>query len=107
MLPTEMKLCCRILGIAITAKLLKWAQENSLALPSDFILLKRRKTKSNARTQLTPWHKKVAQATPATPILNKVTNKISAPMLAKEEQAKKTNGVFESPKEEKIPVATL
>ena len=49
----------------------------------------------------------VAQATPATPILNTVTNKISAPILAIEEQAKKINGVFESPKAEKIPVATL
>ena len=35
------------------------------------------------------------------------TNKISTKILAVEENAKKTNGVFESPSAEKIPVAIL
>ena len=54
-----------------------------------------------------PWQRKVAHATPATPIRKAVTNRISTPMLESEEQARKMNGVFESPSAEKIPVATL
>ena len=35
-----------------------------------------------------PWHKNVAHATPATPILNAVTNKISTATLTVDEAAK-------------------
>ena len=64
-------------------------------------------TTTSARTQLIPWQRKVAQATPATPILNAVTKRMSTPMLESDEHARKINGVFESPRAEKIPVATL
>ena len=50
---------------------------------------------------------KVAHATPATPILKVATNRISMPMLASEEQARKINGVRLSPIAEKMPVAIL
>ena len=36
-----------------------------------------------------------------------VTNRISAPILDSDEQARKMNGVRESPSAEKMPVATL
>ena len=68
---------------------------------------KRRKTTTSASTQLTPWHKNVAHATPATPISNAVTNRISTAMFDVDEQARKINGVLESPSAEKMPVATL
>ena len=55
--------------------------------------------------QLILWQRNVAHATPATPILNAVTKRISTPMLETDEQARKMNGVFESPSAEKIPVA--
>ena len=73
----------------------------------DSTFFNRRKTTSTASTQLTPWHRKVAQATPATPILKAVTNRMSIPMFAVEEMARKMNGVLESPSAEKIPVAML
>ena len=53
------------------------------------------------------WEMSVAQATPATPMLNAVTNRISTRMLLVEEIARKMNGVRESPIAEKMPVATL
>ena len=102
-----MKLCCKMLGMAMTAKRPKWFHEKTGTLPSVGILEKRRKTTTSASTQLTPWHKNVAQATPATPMSNAVTNRISTAMLDVDEQARKINGVLESPSAEKIPVATL
>ena len=50
---------------------------------------------------------KVAHATPAIPMLKLCTNRISMPIFAVDEHAKKMKGVFESPIAEKIPVATL
>ena len=41
------------------------------------------------------WQRKVAHATPATPILNAVTKSISTPMLDTDEKAKKMNGGFQ------------
>ncbi len=54
-----------------------------------------------------PWQIKVAHATPAIPIENTLTNKISTNILAVEEKARKIKGVLESPSAEKIPVAIL
>ena len=72
---------------------------------------KRLNTKITARIQLTPWHRKVAHATPSTPLEktgeSTVTNKISIPILEREEIIRKIKGVLESPRAEKIPVATL
>ena len=45
--------------------------------------------------QLMLWQRKVAHATPATPILNAVTKSISTPMLDTDEQARKMNGGFQ------------
>ena len=95
MLPTEIKLCWRILGTAITEKLPKCCHEKIRTFPSVRILRNLRKTTSSASTQLIPWHRKVAHTTPATPIRNAVTKRISTPMLESEEQARKINGVFD------------
>ena len=59
---------------------------------------RRRSTASTARTQLTPWHRKVAQATPATPMSKAVTKRISTPMLDTEEMARNQKGVLLSPR---------
>ena len=107
MLPTEMKLCCRMLGTAITAMRQNSGKENSALFSSVSTPRRRRSTKSTASTQLTPWQRNVAHATPATPILNAVTNRISMKMLLVEDAARKINGVLESPSAEKMPVATL
>ena len=57
--------------------------------------------------QLMPWQISVAQATPATPMENTVTKTTSMMILAVEENARKRNGVLESPRPEKMPVAML
>ena len=49
----------------------------------------------------------VGTATPATPILKAVTNRISTAMLLKEDTARKIKGVLLSPRAEKTPVAML
>ena len=102
-----MKLCCKILGTAITATLPRIANENSFVFSPAPIFFRRSTTNSTASTQLTPWQRNVAHATPATPILNAATNRISIPIFATDEQARKTNGVLESPSAEKMPVAIL
>ena len=107
MLPTEMKLCCRMLGTAMTAKRPRWLHEKTATFPDVGIFANRRNTTTSASTQLTPWQRNVAQATPATPMSNAVTNRMSTAMLDVDEQARKINGVFESPRAEKMPVATL
>ena len=111
MFPTEMKLCCKILGMAMTAIFLSMLQENIAAFWWVSIFFKRLNTKITARIQLTPWHRKVAHATPSTPLEktgeSTVTNKISIPILEREEIIRKIKGVLESPRAEKIPVATL
>ena len=66
-----------------------------------------RNSASTASTQLTPWHRKVAHATPATPMLKAVTNSTSSAILAMEEAARNRKGVRESPREAKMPVAML
>ena len=53
------------------------------------------------------WHRKVAQATPATPISKAATNSTSTAMFAVEEPARNRNGVRLSPSAVKMPVATL
>ena len=107
MLPTEIKLCCKILGTATLESSPRKCQEKSLGRVSVSILRKRRNTTVIARIQLTPWHRKVAQATPSTPMPRPATNKMSMPILLTEEQAKKRKGVLESPRAEKMPVAML
>ena len=82
-------------------------QEKSSGRPWVGMVRNRRNTTTIASTQLTPWHRKVAQATPATPIWNTVTNRMSTAMLEREDAARKQKGVLESPRAEKIPVATL
>ena len=96
-----------MLGMAMTANRPKWFHEKMRTRPSVGSFTKRRKTTTSASTQLTPWHKNVAHATPATPMLNAVTNRISTAMLEVDEHARKINGVLESPSAEKMPVATL
>lgn len=101
----------RILGMAMTAIFLSMLQENIAAFWWVSIFFKRLNTKITARIQLTPWHRKVAHATPSTPLEktgeSTVTNKISIPILEREEIIRKIKGVLESPRAEKIPVATL
>ena len=82
-------------------------QEKMAARFSVFTPASLRRTTRIARMQLTPWHKKVAHATPATPILKAVTKRISTAMLEVEDAARKMKGVLESPSAEKIPVAIL
>ena len=96
-----------MLGIATTAIWPSIFQENQTRSPSLGTARTRRATTHRESTQLTPWHKNVAQATPATPMLNAVTNRISTAILDVDEQARKINGVLESPSAEKMPVATL
>ena len=72
-----------------------------------WIFARRRNTNTSASTQLTPWHRNVAHATPSTPMPNAVTNRISTAMFERDEAMRKKNGVLESPSAEKIPVATL
>ena len=106
-LPTEIKLCWKILGTATADMSFKSTQENTEALPSVFIAAKRLNTNIIAKMQLIPWQINVAHATPATPRLNAVTNKISIKIFAVDEQTRNIKGVFESPSAEKIPVAML
>ena len=105
MLPIEMKLCCRMLGTATIINCCRIVLEKMGTVPSVRISYRRRITTQIANTQLTPWHRNVAQATPATPIRNAVTKRISMPMLDSDEAARNQNGVLESPRAEKIPVA--
>ena len=89
MLPIEMKLCCRMLGTATTAIFLKRNQEKIFGVSSVWMVRNRRNTTTTASMQLTPWHRKVAQATPATPIWKAVTKRISTAMLLRDEAARK------------------
>ena len=107
MFPTEIKLCCKMLGTATTAILLKRFHENAAGFSCVFIVASLRNTNSIASTQLTPWQMNVAHATPETPMLNAVTNRISTPMFESDEHTRNINGVLESPSAEKIPVAIL
>ena len=104
-----MKLCWRTLGTAITTNFRNMGRENTDTGPSTRIRIRRsrRSTTSTASTQLTPWHRKVAQATPATPMSKAVTNRISTAILAVEDTARNRKGVRESPMAEKMPVAML
>ncbi len=67
----------------------------------------RRNTVKTARTQLKPWQRKVAHATPATPMPKNFTNRISIRIFAEEDRARNKNGDLESPSAEKIPLDTL
>ena len=82
-------------------------RENHSCLPSAGRFFIRISTNSSASTQLTPWHRKVAQATPATPMWKAFTKSMSMKMLDVEEAARKKNGVRESPSAENTPVAML
>ena len=107
MLPTEMKLCWRMLGTATTAISRRISPENQRWAFWAGMVFSRRSRASTASTQLTPWQRKVAQATPSTPMPKHWTNTTSRKMLAVEEAARKRKGVRESPMAEKMPVAIL
>ena len=77
MLPTEMKLCCRMLGTAMTAKRPRWLHEKTATFPDVGIFANRRNTTTSASTQLTPWQRNVAHATPATPMSNSLGHSFS------------------------------
>ena len=78
-----------MLGTATTAIFLNSVQENSAGFFSASMVRNRRNTTTSASTQLTPWHRKVAQATPATPILKAVTKRISTAILERDDAARK------------------
>lgn len=105
-LPTETKLCCKMLGMAMRLIFSSRRKEKSLwgAWGSFF---SRSSTAAMAHRQLTPWHRKVAQATPSTPMPPAVTKRMSTPMLLREETIRNRKGVRESPMAEKMPVAML
>ena len=105
--PTETKLCCKTLGSAMTRNCRKSAPENGRTGSSVRIRTKRTNTTATAATQLTPWQRNVAHATPATPSGSAVTNTISSPILAVELMARKMNGVRLSPSAVKMPVERL
>lgn len=105
--PTEIKDCCKMLGTAIAAVFLNKSNENNKIRPSVLILDRRFNTMIRDKTQLAPWQRKVAQATPETPMEKYLTNKTSAKIFALEDAARKRKGVLESPSAEKIPVAML
>ena len=67
-LPTEIKLCCKILGTAMRAMRPSIRQENSGCRSGAGTPRSRRNSVHAARTEATPWHKNVAQATPPTPM---------------------------------------
>lgn len=89
MLPTEMKLCCKILGTAMTAMRPRSEAEKICSFPVPRNPASRLTTNSTASTQLTPWQMKVAHATPATPIRNAVTNRISRADVRRRRSGKK------------------
>ena len=60
-----------------------------------------------ARTQAMPCARKVAHATPATPISKAMTKSKSRAIFPKEEPMRKYRGVRESPSAVKMPVPTL
>ncbi len=96
-----------MLGTAITAILLSISHEKTGTGPSVSISDRRFITRARESAQLTPWQRKVAHATPATPMENAFTNKISTATFAADDTARNRNGVPESPRAEKIPVAIL
>ena len=107
-LPTEMKLCCKVLGTAMTMIFFSSAAENSGVWPIPAVSARiRPSTTAIASAQLIPWPRKVAQATPSTPMPKAETNRISIPILAVEDSARKIKGVRESPSAANVPVATL
>ena len=96
-----------MLGMAMMASRLRMGREKGRTGWVVWIFFSRRAMTSTASTQLTPWHRKVAQATPATPILKAVTKRMSTAMLEREEAARNRKGVLESPRAEKMPVLML
>ena len=105
--PTDIKDCCKMLGTATAHRFWKRRHEKKQTPVPVFMPDRRLKISSTEQMQLTPWQKKVAQATPATPICNVFTNSRSVRIFAVEEKARNKNGVLESPRAEKIPVAIL
>ena len=105
--PTEMKLCCRMLGTAIRLIRPSMFQENSSTRPSVRMEARRFRSARSASTQAMPCAMKVAQATPATSQWKTATKIRSSTMFPSDEPIRKYRGVLESPMELKIPVATL
>ena len=105
--PTEMKLCCRMLGTAIRLMRPSMFQENSSTRPCVSIDESRFLRAFSASIQAMPCAMKVAQATPATSQWKTATKIRSSTIFPREEPIRKYRGVLESPMELKIPVATL
>ena len=78
-----------MLGIAMAAIFLKRGQEKTEIFPSIFMAESRFNTRKTESMQLTPWQRKVAQATPPIPIDRHFTKRISTRILALEEKARK------------------
>lgn len=96
-----------MLGTAMRQNSTNISPEKSVLLWVEGIFRNLLSTTNNARIQLIPWQINVARATPYTRMPNTCTNAISITMLDKDEKARNTNGVLESPIAEKIPVARL
>ena len=107
MLPTDTKPCCNILGMATLANSPSISLENTRCFSSERSFFSLKTSTAFATTQLMPWQMNVAHATPATPMENTVTKSMSTNMLATDETASRMNGVTESPRAAKTPVAML
>ena len=106
-LPTETKLCCKMLGMATTAIWPSILPGEPDPLPSPRTARTRRATTHRESTQLTPWHQKSRPGHTGNPISKAATNNTSTAMFAVEETARNKNGVRLSPSAVKMPVATL
>lgn len=107
MLPMEMKLCCKMLGTATAAMRLSSGQEKRAAFSAVSIFLNRRSTKIRARTQLTPWHRKGGPGHAVHPHAQSGDEQDVHRDVGQGGGARKKNEVLESPRAEKMPVATL
>ncbi len=107
MFPTEINDCCKMLGMAMAAIFFSSGQEKSGILPETVMFVRRFKTRATEKIQIIPCQRKVANATPAMPMENVCTKRMSTKILAVEDTARKRKGVLESPNAEKMPVAIL
>ena len=89
MFPTEIKLCCKMLGMATSMIFFKSAHSKSGGFFWTWIFPNLIHIVRTARIQLIPWHKKVAHATPATPMRKAFTNRISTRIFDVEDAARK------------------
>ena len=105
--PTETKLCCKMLGTAMTEICPSRWKENSGNRFVVGICFRRCRRAASASREEMPCAAKVAHATPATPMSKAMTKSKSRAIFPKEEPMRKYKGVRESPKAVKMPVPTL